>query len=125
MRTTGDVERSHATAAAELRFGAVAEYDSGLPEWGSGELARFLDEVRMSEILRKRKGAVDVRHSKRTGRARLRFYEVALDQLSTIELALAQARVELDTPWDSVALEAICMTYLSTRSGAGGLNAAD
>jgi hypothetical protein len=79
----------------------------------------------MNEKVKKRKGAVDVRLSKRTGRARLRFYEVAGDQLLTIELALAQAREDADTPWDSVALEAICMAYLSTVSGAGGIDGHD
>jgi hypothetical protein len=60
-------------------------------------------------------GRVDVRHSESTGKDRLRFYGVARDQTKTILLALECARSELDTELDSVALEAICMSFLAAR----------
>jgi hypothetical protein len=58
-------------------------------------------------------GKVDVRFSKSTGKFRLRFHGVAPDQKETILLALERARSELETEYDAVALEAICMNYLS------------
>jgi len=47
------------------------------------------------------------------GSHRLRFYHFHDDQIGTVELALAGARPELNTEFDAVALEAICMNYLS------------
>lgn len=58
-------------------------------------------------------GKVDVRFSDSTGKYRLRFYAVAPDHRETILNALKRARSELGTEYDSVALEAICMNYLS------------
>ena len=59
-------------------------------------------------------GQVDVRRTERTGKSRLRFYGIADDQLENIRTALSLARSELGTEFDSVALDAICMTYLAT-----------
>jgi hypothetical protein len=47
------------------------------------------------------------------GSWRLRFYHSHDDQIETIELALERARQEMGTEFDVVALEAICMNYLS------------
>ena len=58
--------------------------------------------------------AVDVRTNPETGWSRLRFYAVAPDQLESILDALRLARVEHETEFDSVALEAICLSYLNT-----------
>lgn len=44
---------------------------------------------------------------------RLRFYHAHEDQIETLQLALDRARSELGTEFDVVALEAICMNYLS------------
>jgi hypothetical protein len=58
-------------------------------------------------------GKVDVRFSESASKYRLKFYSVAPDQKEIIILALEKARAELGTRFDSVALEAICMNYLS------------
>jgi hypothetical protein len=58
-------------------------------------------------------GKVDVRFRESTGKYRLRFYGVAPDQKDTILLALDRARLEAETQYDAVALEAICMQYLA------------
>lgn len=47
------------------------------------------------------------------GSWRLRFYHAHDDQLAIIEHSLEKARRELGTEFDAVALEAICMNYLS------------
>jgi len=52
---------------------------------------------------------------KRTGKARLRFYNVAPDHLEIILTALKMCREELDTEYDTVALEAICLHYLGAK----------
>lgn len=62
-------------------------------------------------------GQVDIRHSKRHDKFRLRFYAVAHDQLEVILPALRLAREELNTMYDSVALEHICMAYLMDHTG--------
>jgi hypothetical protein len=49
----------------------------------------------------------------RDGSYRLRFYHTHPDQIETIELGLERARQEANTEFDSVALEAIFMNYLS------------
>jgi hypothetical protein len=49
----------------------------------------------------------------RDGSWRLRFYHSHDDQVETIELALQRAREEMGTDFDIVAMEAICMNYLS------------
>lgn len=59
-------------------------------------------------------GKVDVRVTQKTGKARLRFYGVAPDQLQVILLALAQARKELGTEHDTVALENVMAGYLGS-----------
>ena len=61
-------------------------------------------------------GRVDIRTIKRTGKARLRFYGVAPDHLEMILAALEVARKDLNTEFDTVALEGICMHYLNTQS---------
>jgi hypothetical protein len=58
-------------------------------------------------------GKVDARFRESTGKYRLRFYGVAPDHKKSILLALERARLELGTDFDAVALEAICMNYLS------------
>jgi hypothetical protein len=52
----------------------------------------------------------------RDGTNRARFYHIHDDQLETIELALAHARADGGSDFDSVALDRIFMTYLSTLS---------
>jgi len=47
------------------------------------------------------------------GSYRLRFYHAHSDQIETIELGLERARHEANTEFDSVALEAVFMNYLS------------
>lgn len=59
-------------------------------------------------------GKVDVRIMQRNAKARLRFYNVAPDQLEVIMNALEIARNELGTGHDTVALDAICIHFLST-----------
>ena len=59
-------------------------------------------------------GRVDIRSIKRSGKARLRFYNLASDQLENILTALEQAREELGTEYDSVALDALATHYLAT-----------
>lgn len=59
-------------------------------------------------------GKVDIRTNRKTGKARLRFYGAAPDHMETILGALEQARCELGTAHDTVALEAICLGYLNT-----------
>lgn len=49
----------------------------------------------------------------RDGSYRLRFYHAHADQIEIIELGLERARQEANTEFDNVALEAICMNYLS------------
>lgn len=58
-------------------------------------------------------GKVDVRVYQKTGKARLRFYGVAPDQLETILLALKFVREELKTEHDTVALEGLALNYLA------------
>jgi hypothetical protein len=62
-------------------------------------------------------GRVNIRTSEKTGKTRLRFFGVAADQLEDILQALSVARMELDTKYDSVALEAICLSYLNSEAG--------
>ena len=62
-------------------------------------------------------GKADVRITKRNGKARIRFYGVAPDHLDMIQLALKEAREQLNTEYDTVALEAICLDFLINRSG--------
>jgi hypothetical protein len=50
----------------------------------------------------------------RDGSSRVRFYHVHDDQLETIGRALAQARADGESDFDSVALDRICMAYLAT-----------
>jgi hypothetical protein len=69
--------------------------------------------MKNSQGKRSGSGKVDVRFCKRTGKFRMRFYSVAPDQLETILLALKHARKLGETDYDSVALEFICMHYLS------------
>jgi hypothetical protein len=49
----------------------------------------------------------------RDGTYRLRVYHAHTDHVETIELALKRARQELGTDFDVVALEAICINFLS------------
>jgi hypothetical protein len=58
-------------------------------------------------------GRVDVRYCLSTGKFRFRFYGVSPDHHTTILLALEQARKELGTKYDTVALEAIMIGYLA------------
>ena len=61
-------------------------------------------------------GKVDIRTNQKTGKARMRFYGVCADQLEIILPALDHARSELGTAHDTVALEGICLGYLSSVS---------
>ena len=56
---------------------------------------------------------VDIRQMQRTGKRRLRFYDVFPDQLPQIEAALEKARQEMGTDHDTQALEMICVHYLA------------
>lgn len=72
-------------------------------------------------------GKVDVRTNVKTGKSRLRFYAAAPDHVETILAALEQARSELGTSHDTVALDAICTGYLNSchvcgTSGVGGVS---
>jgi hypothetical protein len=60
-------------------------------------------------------GRVHVRPNKDRGYSRLRFLRLYPEQVETILIALSHAREELDTQYDSVALDAICMHYLANR----------
>jgi hypothetical protein len=60
-----------------------------------------------------RTGRVDLRFNVKTGKYRMRFHGVAPDQKETILAALERACAEASSTFDSVALEAICMNYLS------------
>jgi hypothetical protein len=60
-------------------------------------------------------GRVHVRPCKNRGYSRLRFMHVYPDQVESILQALSLTREELDTEYDSVALEAICLHYLANR----------
>ena len=59
-------------------------------------------------------GKVDVRVNEKTGKARLRFYSVAPDQLELILTALEHIRKEVGTIHDTVALELMALGYLSS-----------
>ena len=59
-------------------------------------------------------GKVDIRFNEKTGKARLRFYGVAPDQLELILCALKHVREELQTEHDTVALEGLALSYLGT-----------
>lgn len=60
------------------------------------------------------RGRVNRRFNAKRGTYRLRFTSVHPDQLQTIEQALALARGEAGTQYDTVALEGICLSYLAT-----------
>lgn len=57
-------------------------------------------------------GRRDARRSQRDDKWRLRFYGINNDQLVLIDLALEKARNEMNTAFDAVALEALCIHYL-------------
>ena len=60
------------------------------------------------------KGRVDIRVMKHTQKARLRFYNAYPDSVEIILAALELARHETGSLYDTVALEAICMHFLSS-----------
>lgn len=62
-------------------------------------------------------GKVDVRTNQVSGKARMKFYRLAPEQLEIIQAALEQARLELGTNYDSVALEGICLSFLNSLGG--------
>jgi len=66
------------------------------------------------------KGRVDVRIMKKTGKARLRFYDVYPELLETILIALEKARNEGNTHSDTVALSSICMDFIVTPANKKG-----
>lgn len=57
-------------------------------------------------------GRVDIRVTQRDGKARLRFYGINPEQLVLVKLALEKAREEMETDFDSVAFEAVCLYFL-------------
>jgi hypothetical protein len=65
------------------------------------------------------RGRVNVRFNASRNIFRLRFNAVHQDQMATIQQALEDARAELGTEYDTVALEAICLSYLATSVGLG------
>jgi len=60
------------------------------------------------------KGRVNVRYNAKRDSYRYRFQPIYRDQATTINLALEFARGDLNTEYDSVALENICLYFLST-----------
>jgi hypothetical protein len=60
------------------------------------------------------RGRVHRRFSAKRGTSRLRFAPVHIDQEATILLALERARLLGNTEFDTVALELICMNFLTT-----------
>ena len=60
-------------------------------------------------------GRVHVRPCKNRGYSRVRFLHIYPEQVETILIALSDAREELGTEYDSVALDHICMHYLVNR----------
>ena len=62
------------------------------------------------------RGRVNVRYNGKRGSYRYRFQPIYPDQATTINLALAIVREEIETEYDSVALENICLYFLSTYS---------
>ena len=60
------------------------------------------------------KGRVNVRLNAKRNTYRYRFQPIHPDQATTINLALKIAREGGETEFDSVALEYICMNFLST-----------
>jgi hypothetical protein len=62
---------------------------------------------------RKPHGRVNVHFNAKRGTGRLRFTAVHPDQLDTILLALKNARTEMQTEYDTAALDMICLNYLS------------
>ncbi len=66
---------------------------------------------------RTRKG-LDIRAMKRhEGKSRIRFYEIADDQLEQLLFALDQIMDEVETDWYPVALDLMATHYLATSSG--------
>lgn len=59
------------------------------------------------------RGKVNIRHNEKRGTSRLRFTPVHDDQLEVILPALAKARNEAETEYDTVALTCICLHYLA------------
>ena len=62
-------------------------------------------------------GRVDVRFRESTGKARMRFFALAEEHVENIQLALKIIREELDTDYDSVALDAMATHFLATYDG--------
>lgn len=62
-------------------------------------------------------GRVDVRFRESTGKARMRFYGLAEEHVDNIQLALKFIREELNTDFDSVALDAMATHFLATYDG--------
>ena len=60
------------------------------------------------------RGRVNVRYNAKRDSYRYRFQPIYRDQATTINLALAIAREDGNTEYDSVALDYICMHFLST-----------
>lgn len=59
------------------------------------------------------RGKVNIRTNSSRGKSRLRFTGMHDDQLEVILPALAKARAESGTEYDSVALTNICLAYLA------------
>lgn len=64
---------------------------------------------------RENRGKVNIRRNESRGKSRLRFTGMHDDQVELILHALANARSESATEYDSVALTNICMAYLAWR----------
>ena len=62
------------------------------------------------------RGRVNVRYNAKRDTYRFRFLSVHPDQAATILDALALARDESQTEYDTVALDGICLNYLSGPS---------
>ena len=65
------------------------------------------------------RGRVDIRINKKTGKARLRFFDGYPELVETILIALEKAREEGNTHSDTVALSYICMAFIATPAKKG------
>lgn len=80
-----------------------------------------MSENKLGTHLENARGRMNLRFNATRGTYRLRFTSVHPDQLRTIQHALALAREEGCTQYDIVALEGICLSYLTTGSGDPGI----
>jgi len=66
---------------------------------------------------KEQKGKVNIRYNTKRKTYRVRFSPLHRDQLEVILLALEMARKEANTEYDSVALDCICLHFLTNGTG--------